>query len=93
MNRIDRKPTEFEWNIFPGITALGLLEKIPKLVTDLQCELEQFKVRIIFISMYNDIAWQAKGNKGQCEYNSQAVAKYARKFPRGHWFFLGPGSE
>ena len=28
MNRIDGMPTEFEWTIFPGITTLGLLEKI-----------------------------------------------------------------
>ena len=40
------------------------------------------------MSMYNDIEWKAKGNKGQCEYNSQTVANYARKFPRGHWSFL-----
>ena len=30
MNRIGGMPTEFEWKIFPGITALGLLEKIQK---------------------------------------------------------------
>ena len=29
-------------------------------------------------------AWQAKGNKEQCEYNSKTVSDYARKFPRGH---------
>ena len=37
--------------------------------------------------MYNDIAWQEKGNTERCEYNSQTVANYARKFPRGHWSF------
>ena len=52
-----------------------------------------FKGRIIFMSMYNDIVWQAKWNKEQCEYNSQTVAEYARKFPRGHWSLLEPGSE
>ena len=40
LNRIDGMPTEFEWKIFPGITALGLLEKIHDLMKDLQCELE-----------------------------------------------------
>ena len=25
--------------------------------------------------------------------NSCEVANYARRFPRGHWSFLGPGSE
>ena len=47
----------------------------------------------IFMSMYNDIAWQEKGNTARCVYNSQTVANYARKLPRGHWSFLGSGSE
>ena len=96
MNQIDGMPTEFEWHIFPGITALDFLEKIQKIMTDLQCEPEHFKGRIIFMSMFNDDVWDAKGNKEQCEHNSQAVAEYARKFPRGHWSFLAflePGSE
>ena len=52
-------------------------------MTDLQCEPEHFTDRIIFMSMYNDIEWEAKGNKEICEYNSQTVASYARKFHRG----------
>ena len=65
VNRIDGMPTELEWRIFPGITTLGLLE-IQSLMRDLQCELEHFNDRIIFMSMYNDIAWQEKGNKERC---------------------------
>ena len=60
---------------------------------DLQCESEHFKGRIIFTSMSNDIEWEAKGNNERCEYNSQTVADYARRFLRGHWSFLVPGSE
>ena len=45
---------EFEWKIFPGFTTLGILEEIQNFMTELQCELEQFKGRIIFLSMYND---------------------------------------
>ena len=59
MNRIDGMPTDCEWKIFPGITALGLLEKTLKLLADLQCEPEDFTDRIIFMSMYNDIEWGA----------------------------------
>ena len=89
MNRLDGMPTEFEWKIFPGITALGLLEKIQNLMRDLQCEPEHFKDRIIFMSMCNGVAWQAKGNQEQCEYNSQTVANCARKFPLRSLVFLG----
>ena len=61
MNRIDGMPTEFEWKILPGITTLGgLREKIQSLMRDLQCDPEHFKDRIIFMSMYNDIAWETK---------------------------------
>ena len=93
MSRVDGMPTEFEWKIFPGITALGLLEKIQSLMTDFKCEPENFKNGIIFVSMYHEIERKAKGNKEQCEYNSQTVADYARKFPRGQWSFLACGSE
>ena len=92
MNRIDGMPMEFEWKLFPGFTTLGLLEKIQSLMRDLQCEPEHSNVRIIFMSMYNDIVWQEKGNTERCEYNSQTVANYACRFPRGRWS-LGPGSE
>ena len=92
MNRMEGMPTEFEWEIFPGITTLGLLEKIQRM-RDLQCEPEHFNDRISIMSVQNDIAWQEKGNKERCEYNSQTVANYARKFPRDHWSFLRPGSE
>ena len=93
MSRIDGMPTEFEWKMFPGITTLGLLDKIQSLMRDLQCEPEHFKDRIIFMSMYNDIARGEKGNTEGCEYNSQTVANCARKSPRGHWSFFGPGAE
>ena len=90
---MNRMPTEFEWKQFTGITALGDLRRFKKLMTDLQCEPENFKGRIFFMPMYSDIAWQEKGNKERCEYNSQTVANCARKFPRGHWSFLRPASE
>ena len=56
-------------------------------------EPEQVKDRIIFMSMYNDIAWDEKGNQETFENHSQTVANYARKFLRGHWSFLRLGSE
>ena len=54
-NRIDGEPMEFEWKICTGFTALGIFEEIQKIMTVIQCEPEQFKERIIFMSMYNDI--------------------------------------
>ena len=94
MNRIDRKPTEFEWNIFPGITALGLLEKIPKLMTDLQCELwSTSKTGSSSSQCTTTLHGKQKETKGNVNTIHRQLRKYARKFPRGHWSFLGPGSE
>ena len=83
---------EFEW-IFPGFTTLGILGEIQKYMTELQCEPEQFKGRIIFMSMYNDIVWGERGYTEKCIMNSVTVAHYARRFLLGRWSFLGPGSE
>ena len=44
----------------PGITTLAVLEKIQSLMKEQQCDPEQFKGRIIFMSMYSDIAWGEK---------------------------------
>ena len=58
-----------------------------------KCDPEQFKGRIIFMSMFNDIVREEKGNEETCKTNAHEVANYARRFPRDHWSFLGPGSE
>ena len=55
LNRIDGKPMEFEWKIFPGFTTAGLLEEIQKKMGELQCDPADFKDGIIFMSMFNDI--------------------------------------
>ena len=52
-----------------------------------------FTGRIIFVSMYSDIVWDAKGNDELCENNSKTIKQYAGRFPRGHWSVLGLGSE
>ena len=86
LKQIDGKPIEFKWNIF-------ILNKIHKMIGELQCVPADFKGRIICMSMFNDIEWEARGNEESCENNSKRVEEYARRFPRGHWSFLGPGSE
>ena len=58
LNRMDGEPMGFEWKNFPGFTTWGILEDIQKMMTELQSEPEQFKGRIIFMSIYNDfISW------------------------------------
>ena len=73
---------------------LGILDEIPKMMAELRRAAEQFKGRIIFMSMYNDIIWGTQGNHETCMANSMNnIAAYAKKFPHGCWSCLGSGSE
>ena len=63
LNRIDGPLMEFEWKIFPGFTTVGILNEIQQMMGELQCEPADFKDRIIFMSMFNDFVWDAKGNE------------------------------
>ena len=54
---------EFEWKIFPGFTTAGILIEIQKKMGELQCDPADFKDRNIFMSMFNAIVWEAKGNE------------------------------
>ena len=81
------------WKIFPGFTTVGILNQIQQMMGELQCAPENFTGRIIFMSMFNDIVCDAKGNDEICANNSETTEQYAQRFSRGHWSFLGPGSE
>ena len=90
---INGEPTEFEWNIFPGFTTLQLCGKINDLLSDLGQTPETFTGRILFMSMFNDISCDRKGNKEECLANAGVVKVLARKFGVGQWSLIGPGSE
>ena len=50
----DGEPMELERNIFPGFTTLQLINKVQEFMTKVG-DPSQFKGRIIFMSMFNDI--------------------------------------
>ena len=54
---------------------------------------EEVKDRIILMSMYNDIFWTKDGKLKMYVSNSKEVEAYAKRFPKGHWSFLRPGTE
>ena len=85
--------TEFEWNIFPGFTTLQLCDKINNLLSSLGQSPETFTGRILFMSMFNDISCDGKGNKEQCLKDADFVKTFAKRFGIGRWSFIGPGSE
>ena len=90
---INGEPTEFEWNIFPGFTTLQLCGKVTDLLSNLGETPETFTGRILFMSMFNDISCDRKGNKEECLANARVVSVLAKKFGIGQRPFIGPGSE
>ena len=78
---------------FPGFNTLQLCGKVTDLLSRLGETPETFTVRILFVSMFNDISCDRKGNKEECVANAKVVTILARKFGIGQWSFVGPGSE
>ena len=72
---------------------MAILNEIQQIMGELECEPENSTSRIIFMSMFNDIVWDAKRNDEFCVNNSKTIKECAERFPRGHWSFLEPGSE
>ena len=92
LETIDGEPMEFEWNTFPRFTTMQLVQEVQNIMNKM-CEPQQLQGRIIFMSMFNDIIWRNKDNETECIANSTLVSIFAKRFPAGHWSFLGPGSE
>ena len=90
---ISGESTEFEWNIFPGFTTLQLCDKIEDLLSDLGQTPENFTGRNLFMSMFNDISCDRKGNKDECVKSATFVKTFSGRFGIGQWSFIGPGSE
>ena len=90
---INGEPTEFEWNIFPGFTTLQLCGEVTDLLSRSGETPETFTVRILLMSMFNDISCDGKGNEEECVANAKVVSILAKKFGIGQRSFIGPGSE
>ena len=79
LDTIDGEPMEFEWNIFPGFTTLQLVQEDQKFMNKMG-DASEFKGRIIFLSMFNDIIWRNKDNEKECIANSTLVSFFAKRF-------------
>ena len=92
LDTIDGELMEFEWNIFTGFTTLQLVDKVQEFKNKMG-DPTQFKERIIFMSMFNDIIWGSEDNERECRANATLVSAFAKRSPARRWSFLGPGSE
>ena len=84
---------DFEWNIFPGFNTLQLSDEVKSLLLKLGETPENFTGRIIFMSMFNDISCGSRDNEKECMSNANLVSLFAKRFGKGQWSFIGPGSE
>ena len=85
---IDGEPIEFDWNILPGRTSLQILQRIQSDLQGRNIEPEKFEDRIIFMSMFNDIDWTAKGNEEKCISNQTKSRCTRRGFRKDIGRFL-----
>ena len=92
LDTIDGEPMEFEWNISQDSPHCSSATKVQEFLSKMSEEPEEFTVRIIFMSMFNDITWRSKDNEQEFELSANLVSIYAR-FSPGRWSFLVPGSE
>ena len=88
-DRIDGEPMEFE-NIFPGFSTMQLSEEVKRLLLRLDETPENFTVRILLMSMFNDISCESKDNEKECLANAKLVSLYARRCGKGQLSFIGP---
>ena len=72
---------------------MEILQKIQKDLKDQNIEPENFEGRTIYMTKFNDIDRTKRENLERCISNSEHVKNYAKRFPRGHWIFHGPGDE
>ena len=77
--------------IFPGFTSWQILQEIQRDLARKNIQPKEFKDRIVFLSMFNDI--DGKKSDENCTSNAEKVKNYAMKFSQGHWTFLGPESD
>ena len=77
----------------PGFNALQLSEEVKRLLFRLDKTPENFTGRILFLSMFNNISCGTEDNESECLANAKLVSLYARRFGKGQWSFIGPGSE
>ena len=72
---------------------MQLCGKVTDLLSRLEETPETFTGRILFMSMFNDISCDNKGNEEECVANAKVVSILAKKFGNGQWSFFGTGSE
>ena len=73
LHNIAGKPVVFEWRMYPGHTTAQLLFEIQTMLGSDNTHPYNFKGRIIFVSIYNDMDWDQQCNEDVRKHNSACV--------------------
>ena len=89
-DRIYGEPMELRVEYFPRFQSLQLSDEVKSLLLKLGETPENFKGRIIYMSMFNDISCGSRDNEEESLLNAKLVSLYAKRFGTGQWSFIGP---
>ena len=79
LNLVARE-VQFIWHVLPGASTPDIRKYIRRCLNGQI--LEPFDERIIFMSMFNDIAWTKKGDTETCLHNAKEVAAFGTQFKK-----------
>ena len=74
---LDGEPVDFEWKIFPR--SLDFLHEIQADLQGKHVTPEHFSDRIIFMSMFNDIVLEKRGNEVSCAITSRKIKEFGTR--------------
>ena len=89
---IDGEPFQFEWNIFPRHNTVEILREIQMGITTIRRtrRIRRSDHLHVYVQRHRlHEEWKLQGFFS----NSAMARDYAKRFPLGHWSFLGPGEE
>ena len=88
---IDGEPIQIEWNISQNLRHWRFSRRSRKTWKSEISNLRIWRSTHLHVN----VQWYRmdRGNSEECISNSEKVKNYAKRFPRGHWTFLGPGDE
>ena len=77
----------------PRIQYVAAQWRSQKFTVEIRRDTRNFHRKYFFMSMFNDISCGTKDNEEECLANARLVSLYAKRFGKGQWSFIGPGSE
>ena len=88
---ITGRPVQAHCHLFSGCTSIHIKREIPTFLGSTEpCD---FKGRIIFMSMFNDIDYRKRCNEQTCLESVTEVTEHTKQFQLGHGCFCGLGRE